>query len=102
MMRALSLALLFCFTLPALAQSPSPTLASEKPKLRLNEQNEQIARKTVFDFLATKMILVSEGTVSGDAVTYEAMVGDQRCTVVLELNKTPIELWRVKDLNCKN
>lgn len=101
-MRALSLALLFCFTLPALAQSLSPTLASEKPKLRLNEQNEQIARKTVFDFLATKMILVSEGTVSGDAVTYEAMVGDQRCTVVLELNNTPIELWRVKDLNCKN
>ncbi|MEI9534838.1 MULTISPECIES: hypothetical protein [Morganellaceae] len=101
-MKKLILVLSLFLALPVLAQTETPSPEGDFPKLHLNEENEQIARKVAFDYLANAKIFISQGVVSKDTVTYEAIIADQRCTIEMELNNLPIERWLVKKLDCKN
>lgn len=100
-MKRLLILLSLTLALPALAQIETPAVEGEFPKLHLNEENEQIARKVAFDYLANAKIFISQGTVSKDTLTYEAIIADQRCTIEMELEPLPIQRWLVKKLDCK-
>ncbi|MEY0604345.1 hypothetical protein [Providencia huaxiensis] len=85
---------------PTLAHAT--TAEGEVPKLHLNEENEHIARKVAFDYLANAKIFISQGTVSKDTLTYEAIIAEQRCSIEMELETLPVQRWLVKKLDCKN
>lgn len=101
-MKKLLVLLSLAFALPALAQVELPATEGEFPKMHLNKENEQIARKVAFDYLANAKIFISQGTVSKDTLTYEAIIADQRCTIEMELDTFPTQRWLVKKLDCKN
>lgn len=100
-MKRILILLSLTLALPALAQIETPAVEGKFPKLHLNEENEQIARKVAFDYLANAKIFISQGTVSKDTLTYEAIIADQRCTIEMELETLPIQRWLVKKLDCK-
>ncbi len=68
--------------------------------LLVTRTDETAARDIAKNYLAGMYIHVPEGKVEGDKISYDALVGEVKCKVIMTKNNTLPPRWLVSEVKC--
>lgn len=70
-------------------------------KMLINRIDEGAARDVAWKVLSTAFITLSEGKIVGDKIMFDALVGGQKCSLVMSIRQSIPPRWVEDEINCK-
>lgn len=67
----------------------------------ITRNDEGAARDVAWKVLSSAFITLSEGKVVGDKIMFDALVGGQKCSIVMSISQSVPPRWVADEINCK-